>query len=126
MEELLYRGEDVGHVHLPRDRLRRVVLASAPLDSEDEPIAKDGWWDPALSGERADLRRALLHELLRLPPRYRAAVVLRLVEGLPYDEVAGILGLPTGTVRSLVHRGARLMRPGLSTWWRGDISEEDN
>ena len=107
-----------------RDRLRRAVLVTTPLTGAEERADASGWWDPALSGERAALRADLLQELLGLPPRYRAAVVLRLVEGLPYDEVAGILGLPAGTVKSLVHRGARLMRPGLSPWWRGELLEE--
>ncbi|MHB1132287.1 MAG: RNA polymerase sigma factor [Chloroflexota bacterium] len=107
-----------------RDRLRRATPATAPLTGAEEHPAADGWSDPARSGERAALRGALLRELLLLPPRYRAAVVLRLVEGLPYDEVAGILGLPAGTVKSLVHRGARSMRPGLAAWWRVDLLEE--
>jgi RNA polymerase sigma-70 factor, ECF subfamily len=45
--------------------------------------------------------------LLRLPPRYRAPVVLRYVEGFSTDEIAEMLALPRGTVLSQLHRGRK-------------------
>lgn len=44
------------------------------------------------------------HLLDGLPDRARAALVLRHVQGLPYAEVAEVLGVPVGTVKSDVHR----------------------
>jgi RNA polymerase sigma-70 factor (ECF subfamily) len=46
----------------------------------------------------------------RLPERYRTAIDLRYFEKMPYAEVAEVLGKPTGTVRSLVHRGLGRLR----------------
>jgi RNA polymerase sigma-70 factor, ECF subfamily len=46
--------------------------------------------------------------LLRLPPRYRAPLVLRYVEGFPTKQIARILELPLGTVLSQLHRGRKL------------------
>ena len=47
--------------------------------------------------ERAEVvRRALL----RLPEDYRAVVILRHYEGLKFREIAGVLGIPEGTVKS--------------------------
>lgn len=43
--------------------------------------------------------------LQRLPPDYRAAVVLRDLCGLEYGEIAEVLGIPGGTVRSRIARG---------------------
>lgn len=43
----------------------------------------------------------------RLPPLYRAPLVLRYVEGLPTKEVADALDLPLGTVLSQLHRGRK-------------------
>jgi RNA polymerase sigma-70 factor (ECF subfamily) len=40
-------------------------------------------------------------------------VVLRHVEGLPYAEVAEVLGRPVGTVKTHVHRGVRQLRATL-------------
>jgi RNA polymerase sigma factor (sigma-70 family) len=45
-----------------------------------------------------------------LPDRYRAAVVLRHVDGLSYQEMSAVLGRPEGTVKAQVHRGLALLR----------------
>jgi RNA polymerase sigma-70 factor (ECF subfamily) len=45
----------------------------------------------------------------RLPTRYRAVFVLRQIEGLEVRDVAEILGLPEGTVKSFLHRGRALL-----------------
>ncbi len=64
--------------------------------------------------ERAERRRELAALVAALPERYRAAVVLRHVEGLGYGEIAVVLGQPVGTVKANVHRGVRLLREAMS------------
>jgi RNA polymerase sigma-70 factor, ECF subfamily len=114
--------------HVRRRRLPVVSLNGAELEGEapldpSAPVAEE----PESLAERAGLRSAILSELLRLPDRYRAPVVLRLVEGFSYAEVAETLGQPVGTAKSNVHRGMLLMRPGLVPWWRGaKAGEEDH
>ena len=51
----------------------------------------------------------------RLPARQRAVLVLRYHEDLPEAEVARLLGLPLGTVKSLAHRGLARLRGELGT-----------
>src|SRR6476661_21464 len=51
--------------------------------------------------------------LAALPPDFRAAVVLCDIEGLSYDEIADVLGLKLGTVRSRIHRGRAQLRSAL-------------
>jgi RNA polymerase sigma-70 factor (ECF subfamily) len=46
--------------------------------------------------------------LQRVPPLYRAPLVLRYVEGFPTKQIARILELPLGTVLSQLHRGRKL------------------
>jgi RNA polymerase sigma-70 factor (ECF subfamily) len=86
---------------------------------EDDPFASlDDAADPALSPEENTLiteRRRRLREALRtLPDEFRTAVVLRDLEGLSYEEVAGVLGVPLGTVRSRLARGRALLKEKLS------------
>jgi RNA polymerase sigma-70 factor (ECF subfamily) len=68
---------------------------------------------PHLQAERADLAEALQAALDRLRPEYRRLVVLRYHEDQSYEEIAEMLGLPLGTVKSHLHRArhelARLM-----------------
>ena len=52
--------------------------------------------------------------LAELPPDFRAAVVLCDVEGLTYEEIAEVLGVKMGTVRSRIHRGRALLRKALA------------
>jgi RNA polymerase sigma-70 factor (ECF subfamily) len=52
--------------------------------------------------------------LAQLPPDFRAAVVLCDIEGLSYEEIAGILGAKLGTVRSRIHRGRAMLRDALA------------
>jgi RNA polymerase sigma-70 factor (ECF subfamily) len=72
-------------------------LGSSPASHE---LALDGVLD-------ADVEAALSG----LTPEFRDAVLLADVDGLSYEEVAQVLGLKLGTVRSRIHRGrARLRR----------------
>jgi RNA polymerase sigma factor (sigma-70 family) len=57
-----------------------------------------------------DVQRALD----ALAPEFRAAVVLCDIEGLSYEEIAGILDIKLGTVRSRIHRGRSQLRIALA------------
>jgi RNA polymerase sigma-70 factor (ECF subfamily) len=52
--------------------------------------------------------------LAALPEKFRVAVVLCDVEGLSYDEIAEVLGVKVGTVRSRIHRGRTQLREELA------------
>lgn len=63
--------------------------------------------------ERAEGGAELGRLVAALPGRYRAAVILRHVEGLSYAELATVLGQPVGTAKANVHRGVRTLREAL-------------
>lgn len=59
--------------------------------------------------DSAALRPGIEDALSRLPEEFRAAVVLSDLEGLSTADVAKVLGVPAGTVKSRVFRGRRLL-----------------
>ena len=73
--------------------------------------------DTAEDVQAAVDRRALLaqveHELVKLPSGWRAAILLRHQNGYGYEEIAAILGRPSGTVKAWVHRGTQRVRAAL-------------
>jgi RNA polymerase sigma-70 factor (ECF subfamily) len=80
------------------DHLRRKV--PAPMDLATLPDAPIGP-DPAdRAADTVDVHRALAS----LPPDYRAVLILHDVQGRPYEEVASVLDVPLGTVKSRLHR----------------------
>ena len=60
--------------------------------------------DAATTLERAELQTALHQAIAALPEDRRIVFVLRDLEGLAYEEIAEVLGLELGTVRSRLHR----------------------
>lgn len=70
--------------------------------------------DPERSFEFNNLDIDVQAALDALPPDFRAAVVLCDLEGLAYDDVARILDVKLGTVRSRIHRGRTMLRERLA------------
>lgn len=57
---------------------------------------------------------SLIHQVMsRLPEGQREAIVLHHVEGLPYKEVAHVLGVPQGTIMTWLHRGRKSIKNAL-------------
>ena len=61
---------------------------------------------------RAD-RDALDRAFERLTPQHRAVFVLHHHAGLPLAEIAGLVGVPTGTVKSRLHNATRTLRAAI-------------
>jgi len=89
------------------DRWRKGRL-ELPLSDVDETTieAYYDWEDDFLREEFSQQVGAALAEL---PPEYRWAVLLADVEELSYQEIAGILSCPIGTVMSRINRGRRML-----------------
>jgi RNA polymerase sigma-70 factor (ECF subfamily) len=100
-------------LNLARNRVRRRPPAARPLeDGDGQPlaVAAPAAAEPAELAERRQELDFWAGLLAGLPRGQREAVVLRHVEGLPYEEVAEVLGRPVGTVKTHVHRGVRQLR----------------
>jgi len=98
---------------------RRAVVSvaidqSRKRSSSERPTASDRQSASSydLAGEVSD-RQALLQALATLPPRQRACVVLRYFEDLPVAEVAALLKVSDGTVKSQTARAIDTLRTRL-------------
>ncbi|MCA8976616.1 MAG: sigma-70 family RNA polymerase sigma factor [Planctomycetes bacterium] len=93
-------------------RNRATFSINAPIAGSDDlytqPVGRE--IEP---GERASQHEFLarVRECVRqLPDDFRAAVVMRDMESLSYEEIGEVLGVPPGTVRSRIHRGRLLLQ----------------
>jgi len=103
-----------------RSWLRRILVnrfltrvqAQRPQVSfeEDAPVMRDVRDDPAERIEHASLDDRVQLALDGLPEEFRTALVLREIEDLTYDQIASLLSVPIGTVRSRLARARALMR----------------
>lgn len=106
-----------------RDRLRRRKrLREDVLPAEPSWMRTGGVVEEAV--QQQELHDEVQRALVKLPPEYREAVVLRDLQGRSYDEIAEILGVPSGTVRSRIHRGREALRQLLESYVsdRGETS----
>jgi RNA polymerase sigma-70 factor (ECF subfamily) len=90
------------------DQLRKIGRSPKAVELPEEGPGTDPPQD-ALAGGQEEVARAVQ----RLPEVFRTAVLLRDVQDFTYEEIAGILGIPIGTVMSRIHRGRALLRRAL-------------
>lgn len=104
----LYRIAFNNSVSLKR---RRKILVSLDGNRDGEggidPHDPSEVTQPGVALERSEEDAALQVALNRLSPEHRSVLVLKDIEGLKYEEIAEVVGVPIGTVRSRIHR-ARL------------------
>jgi RNA polymerase sigma-70 factor, ECF subfamily len=101
-----------------RSKLGRRRLLTRPLAEENEGEGAelvDERRGPEETTLALDAARQLTGALKHLKPVFREAVVLRDLEGLTYEEIADILDLRIGTVRSRIARGRDRLRTILET-----------
>lgn len=106
---------------LGRARARVEELGRRQLTGEEGPSLGPGPED-ALHGAR--VQEAVQQALQELPRDLRVAVVLFDLEGRPYKEIAEVLGVPEGTVKSRIHRGRSALRERLGEFVKGKKSGE--
>jgi len=92
--------------NLCRNRLRHYRYH--PVISPPDQI--EGGIDPAKAVAREDRWARIRNGLDRLPNIYRAPLTLRYYNDLSYREIASILSLPEGTVKTRIHRGKVMLK----------------
>jgi RNA polymerase sigma-70 factor (ECF subfamily) len=105
------------YTRLPRLRRELSVLGEERLDDFSEDDVTPG--DPAASLDAAE-RRAFLHRQIdRLPESYRLLITLRYQQDLSYEEIASVVSLPLGTVKTGLFRAKERLRRALADFEEG-------
>lgn len=96
-------------VNLVLQRRRSKGRRNAREELTDDPGAYLEAVTRAMPGTRLDIERAIA----ALPDGAREVLILRDIEGYPYNEIAEIKGVALGTVKAQIHRARKLMREAL-------------
>ncbi len=101
------------NLFLDSARRRQKIRFDGLAEGSDERLPSG---TPAPGDQLADagLDHDIAAALAALAPEFRAAVVLCDIEGLSYEEIAEVLGVKLGTVRSRIHRGRAQLRSALA------------
>ena len=111
----LYRITVNAALQRVRERAPREYLTEPADELDDARDWSTASHDPATA---AELREQLENAFAALAPDYRAAVILRDVEGLSAREAAAVLQINEQALKSRLHRGRRLLRELLGEYLR--------
>ena len=100
------------NVFLDQARRRSRIRMDPVGDSDQRYVSGEA--SPAQHLDDQSLDADVAAALAALPPEHRVAVVLCDIEGLSYQEIADVLDVKLGTVRSRIHRGRAALRESLA------------
>lgn len=107
----LYRLASNACVDALRKEGRHQAAAGPSLDDEETMLEiPDEAATPHTLAEQAELKKQIEEGLAALPEEYRTVLVLREIHQQSYDEIAEILSLDLGTVKSRISRGRKRLR----------------
>lgn len=103
------------------DHLRKRGLDTLSIDGAPDAVTPDAieattlqvsdrGESPLQELEARELGGAIEAAIARLRPEYRSCILLRHVDGRPYEEIAEMLDLPLGTVKTYIHRARHELR----------------
>lgn len=106
------------------DHLRKKELDTLSLDGPpDEANLRGG--GPLQIGDRAEspleemeareIGSGIEQAIAKMRPEYQTCILLRYVDGRPYEEIAQIMELPLGTIKTYIHRARAELKGYLST-----------
>lgn len=95
-----------------------VDVDAEDINSQDHQGALTSADSPDRIIESQELQQTIMQALAQLPYELRQAITLREVEGLAYDDIAKLTGVPTGTVRSRIFRARQFIEEKMAALGR--------
>lgn len=114
----------VANIHrdgLRKKRVRRLFFLQKSMNPEEANAMFPSLPDKPRSNSsdeagRAEMGKDIAKAIVRLPDRQRRVFVLKEIAGFRQAEISNILGIPAGTVKSLMHRAVKRLRQELSKY----------
>jgi RNA polymerase sigma-70 factor, ECF subfamily len=106
----LYRIAFNTAISLKRKKRATVSLDSGGPEGAIDPDDPSEYIKPGVALQRTEDEAQLQDALNRLSHEHREVLVLKDIEGMKYEEIAEILGVPIGTIRSRLHRARMELR----------------
>ncbi len=103
----LYRIAMNAAISLRRKRKPALRIVGPDGEPVIDPADPSDGSQPAHALEQSDRERVVKKALSRCSAEHKAVLVMKDMEGMKYEEMAEVLGVPVGTIRSRLHR-ARL------------------
>lgn len=103
-----------------KTRRMTVSLEARKEASGAEPTDGNPSTEPSYALDVSDRQRLIQQALAELSDEFRTALVLKEMDGMSYEEIAGVVEVPVGTVRSRIHRARLELRDKLSTLLRSE------
>lgn len=97
-------------------RRSRTRLLPQLVEEENEPEYPDATPGPDRQILEQELHRAIESAMTLLPEKERLALVLRQYQGMPYEEIAVVLGVSLAAVKSLLFRARNTMKERLAPY----------
>jgi RNA polymerase sigma-70 factor (ECF subfamily) len=121
--------------NLHRDELRKKRIRRLFFLQKTMSLEKENTMFPVLPGKpisvnsdeeyQADIGRDIARAMARLPDRQRRVFVLKEMAEFKQAEISDILGIPLGTVKSLMHRAVTRLRRELSKYHKKSKTKEE-
>lgn len=106
-----------------RRKTRRMSVSVETRREENglEPSDENPSAEPSYAMDVADRQRLVRQALSELSEEFRTALVLKEMDGMSYEEIAEVVEVPLGTVRSRIHRARLELRAKLATLLKPEL-----
>jgi RNA polymerase sigma-70 factor (ECF subfamily) len=105
----------LNHASTRRKSLYSAQRRHLPLDGTE--VIADSAVDPAKSMEHKEIQQRVQQALNSLDPEDARIILLRDLQDVPYEDVAEMLDIPVGTVKSRLHRARQALRSSLAPYF---------
>ena len=106
----------LNHASTRRKSLTNTQRRQLPLDGTE--VIADSAVDPAKNVEDKEIQQRVQHALNSLDAEDARIILLRDLQDIPYEEVAAMLDIPIGTVKSRLHRARRALKTSLAPYFQ--------